>query len=385
MKKILQKFAGICLIALTQQTAFADQCIAVSEPQAKAAAKLLQNAQFLDFCEPCGDKTVSVVKAVESVRVADFDAKSKKVVLNGRDVDLAYIFVKSADGTELINVGSASGCPVEGVSSRLKVPSAAGSGFVRKVVTVDGRNDEWTNSKLKLEAGDLVFFLASGQAKVGDWIGATTPAGNIRLTSAGFLTGDGTLVRQVGTGGAKPVGSRNWLIATESEKGALKLKVHDTAYANNSGAYAVDTLLVPAGMLPTPVSIVEDSAPPTVAAINRVTIRVEGTNDEWVNTLLKLESGDVVLARAAGTVNGVGPAGSNRALGLATGICLAMKVGTGTAQYAGDWLAFAAKDPGALKFRVNSKSFDSNKGAFDVEVFVVRSNSLPIPEAVHGE
>ncbi len=79
--------------------------------------------------------------------------------------------------------------------------------------------------------------------KVGAWTGEVGPAG--------ATDGNGTLAIKVGTGTVIPVGQK-WFGAFEEDGGALKVRVHDTAYGDNSGSFKVVIIVIPGAALPEP-------------------------------------------------------------------------------------------------------------------------------------
>ncbi len=258
--------------------------------------------------------------------------------------------------------------------------------ITRRSVAVEGTNDEWTNSTLKLEKGDLAVVIAAGEVKVGDWIGKTNAAGRVPDSERGKAIREGTLVIKAGTGAARAVGERKWFLGATDFVGAVKLKVNDTKYTDNAGAYAVDVLTVPAASLPAPIDVTaSDKVEVPAAAVIRVQATVEGTNDEWTSTGVKLEKGDLVLVEATGEVNGTTAVGALSSPSLSSAYCLTFKVGTGAAQYLGDVATLVAADAGLLKLRVNDKDFTDNKGKFTAVVTVLRSSALPAAEAVKAE
>lgn len=113
-------------------------------------------------------------------------------------------------------------------------------------IAVQGQNDEWTSTQLRLEKGDLLFVAAGGAVKVGDWIGEVGPKG------AGG--GEGRLLAKIGSAAAAPTGER--LVALIDGAGVLKLKVEDSKYTDNSGAFTVEVIRVPAALVPTEATVV---------------------------------------------------------------------------------------------------------------------------------
>jgi hypothetical protein len=113
MKKIL-----LLTLSILSTTAFADQCQLVSGTMAKRATLLIQNgSEIASLCQPCGEKIssaqVSVARSVKSA--IGYYANLELVLINGKNVDLAYTYVKVAPN-KFINVAKAIGCKAEGVS-----------------------------------------------------------------------------------------------------------------------------------------------------------------------------------------------------------------------------------------------------------------------------
>ena len=80
-----------------------------------------------DFCEPCaingGQKpNLKGLKPimVKSASIGKFDAKLKEVKLNGKVIDLAYIFVRKNVSENFKNLAKAAGCKTSQVSAELK-------------------------------------------------------------------------------------------------------------------------------------------------------------------------------------------------------------------------------------------------------------------------
>jgi hypothetical protein len=366
----------------------ADQCAWVTAKQAEAAVKALPvGSDYVELCEPCGDKRPSApvrVTAVSAEKLATpSEAATHLVSVNGKPLkDLAYTFVRTdAAKSTYFNLAVQAGCAVSGVSPSIEVGAQAPSAIVRKLVTVMGTNDEWTGADVKLDVGDLAIFFASGEVKLGSWMGSRSAAGAVNSGREGIDIAEGTLVRKVGTGAAVAVGVSNFFFASPDAKGALKLKVHDKGYENNAGQLEVQTLVIPAAAYPTPVVVGEEGPTVQEAPMMAAQLTVQGTNDEWTSSTIKLERGDIVVVRAAGKVNDASADG----IGSSNVFGLMMKVGTGAAQFVGSRKAFVAGADGVLKFRVNDTSFPDNKGAFTADVLVLRGRSLPDAVPVKAE
>lgn len=123
----MRKLYGTVLLSawLSAMTAKADQCQVVTQAQADAAVSILRaSEQMLEFCEPCGDVSPSVSALVPgeiSVRAwngNNANATFYEVTVNGRAVDLAYVFVPGQNGY-FDNLAQRVGCTTVGVSERL--------------------------------------------------------------------------------------------------------------------------------------------------------------------------------------------------------------------------------------------------------------------------
>ncbi len=93
----------------------ADQCAIVDPTVATRAADLAKKSDaVIEYCEPCGDKLPPFARQLTSA-----EAKSKVVWINGKPVDLAYVFIHTT-GDEYQNLGLAAGCTAHGVSKTIK-------------------------------------------------------------------------------------------------------------------------------------------------------------------------------------------------------------------------------------------------------------------------
>lgn len=100
------------MVTLFSINAMADQCQAISRAEAERAALLIQkNSVITDFCEPCenGIKERSVVKSVKLKSLVLGGQTYTEVEVNGKTVDLAYLFVEVAPNKS-VNVAKVIGC-----------------------------------------------------------------------------------------------------------------------------------------------------------------------------------------------------------------------------------------------------------------------------------
>ncbi len=122
--KSLRMFSMSLLLlsaCLASDVVSADQCQLIpSEQMSKALDHIKPNSQYVRFCEPCGDKNFyqQSVQTVESLRVSQeaFDDEVLwELFLNDRSIDLAYIFVRTAEGS-FLNLSKLADCPSSDVS-----------------------------------------------------------------------------------------------------------------------------------------------------------------------------------------------------------------------------------------------------------------------------
>jgi hypothetical protein len=106
---------------------------------------------------------------------------------------------------------------------------------------VAATNDEWTPTSIVVSPGDILVIGAAGQKIViGAYMGA--------VTADGTQNGVGALTYKIGVGAGKRIGADGFIRV--GDHGELKLRVHDTNYGDNSGAFTVDVILIPANMIP---------------------------------------------------------------------------------------------------------------------------------------
>jgi hypothetical protein len=120
------------------------------------------------------------------------------------------------------------------------------SGITNEVVSVDVRSGDWTGATIKAKPGDLIIVRAGGLVKI-----AHTLLGEVG--PRGTASGSGRLDMKVGTSKAIPVGDR-WVGAFR-DPGAIQFRVNAERYQDNSGAYRVNVIVIPAGALPPAVKV----------------------------------------------------------------------------------------------------------------------------------
>jgi len=123
------------------------------------------------------------------------------------------------------------------------------SSINNEVVSVDVRNDEWTAAKIKANPGDLIIVRAGGLVKI-----AHTLLGEVG--PRGAPNGSGRLDMKIGAKTVVPIADR-WVGALR-EPGAFQFRVNAERYKDNSGAYRVNVIVIPAGALPAAVKVDEE-------------------------------------------------------------------------------------------------------------------------------
>jgi hypothetical protein len=149
------EIAILALLLSTAGLARADQCQVVTAEQAKAALQLLaKGAKVVEYCEPCGDERPGKPQRVETVELETFSpvadpasAQSpsppqKTVKVNGKEEDLAYLFIQKAAGdSHYLNVSFLAKCPAQGVSHEVDLRKLKAEGGAKPVqeAPIDGR------------------------------------------------------------------------------------------------------------------------------------------------------------------------------------------------------------------------------------------------------
>ena len=346
--------------------AHADQCQAVAPEQQKKALELLKpGVRLFDYCGPCNNPGV-----LEGPYVLKFvKAEGSTLTVNGKGVDLAYLYIWDAESETYVNVARLVGCPTEGVSRSLMLTDEMqlvvlpDSTFTE--IAVDSASDDYTESGLTMESGDLLAILARGQVKTGAWNGTTPdPRGHFAANCSapeGSET-DGALLYKVGNAAWLRTGTT--AVVDSQQAGMLKFKVRDTKYSDNAGKYTVGVFRVPSRAL-----------------ASDARVEVEAANDEWVSSGIEVSAGDIVLIRASGeaVVQGkrTGPLGitcvNGNTVTLEADGALAAKIGTSTVVRVGASWILTATASGPLKFRVRSGSkYEGNTGSYSVRATLLK-------------
>ncbi|MGB1010591.1 MAG: hypothetical protein ACPGVP_12800 [Thiolinea sp.] len=126
-KLIHQTGLTVAGLLLTATAAQADQCQLIPvEQAAKALNHLKPASEFVNFCEPCGNKDfyTQPVQKVKSMQVSQDEVSGVtywEISLNGKGIDLAYTFLRTADGSYL-NMSKLADCPSQSVSAGFAAP-----------------------------------------------------------------------------------------------------------------------------------------------------------------------------------------------------------------------------------------------------------------------
>jgi hypothetical protein len=130
------------------------------------------------------------------------------------------------------------------LTAALLIPSLArGQDAIRhERLSIAATNDEWTPTTIEVARGDIVLVLASGRIRIGQVSGEVGPTGN--------SSGNGLLQIKIGVGAGQRAGDKAFIIADQG--GPVKLRVADTRYDDNAGAFEVSVIHIPGSMIPMP-------------------------------------------------------------------------------------------------------------------------------------
>lgn len=117
IRTVVTSVAIATSISLITGAALADQAAWISKRDADAGAALVSVGQELrDYCAPCGDRAYTA-RTVSRVDVTQTDASHWQVRVNGRGIDLAYVYVLVHGHWQ--NIAMIVGVPVTGVPAEL--------------------------------------------------------------------------------------------------------------------------------------------------------------------------------------------------------------------------------------------------------------------------
>jgi hypothetical protein len=130
MKTWTLSVAAIATSLSLAHTARADQCAWNEEAHAtKAASILAKHPKVLEYCEPCGDKAPGEPFVADTVAVTTPERGYKELSINGKEIDLAYVYVQ-VSSTQYKNLAKLAGCPASGVSPSLKIADETPTGVL---------------------------------------------------------------------------------------------------------------------------------------------------------------------------------------------------------------------------------------------------------------
>lgn len=108
---------------LAPALAHADQCaLNDNKVNANALALVTPGARVLEFCEPCRERVPHSPYVVKTIEV-----RAREVIVNGKALDLAYLYVNRGKD-EYKNVGALAGCSPQGVSLSINGGKPSGTG-----------------------------------------------------------------------------------------------------------------------------------------------------------------------------------------------------------------------------------------------------------------
>jgi hypothetical protein len=144
----------VCCVAVAVwmsgvSVAYADQCEWVDEAVAQKAVALIREAgAVVEWCQPCGEEKPGPPRPVTSVEMHNVDdGRSRAIAVNGKDEDLAYLYVRSGSDTWR-NASKSSGCPSTGVTSEFRLSSDGA------VAPLAGKVHEVVGTVVGVEEGD---------------------------------------------------------------------------------------------------------------------------------------------------------------------------------------------------------------------------------------
>lgn len=125
---VLPSLALAALFSVTgMPSAGADQCQAVQRTEADWAVRLIRAVRMtIQYCQPCGEKVPSPPTRLKKAGVKPSSVEgSSAVMLNGKEVDLAYTYVQTGPKT-FANVAKLVGCSADGVDPYVTLAANCG-------------------------------------------------------------------------------------------------------------------------------------------------------------------------------------------------------------------------------------------------------------------
>lgn len=244
MRQISAAIAAVCLFAALP--AQADQCAWITKNQAMEAQRILKKGMIVvEYCEPCGNTRPGPPEVVDTVDVVVQEGNHFSVLVNQHEVDLAYLYLQQENGV-FANVARLTGCDAVGVSNSFAsgwYQERTRGSMIHRVGTIPANRPQWTETGIFAEKGDVLVVLVSGEINIGG-LGAG-PMGPDSIRAGGV----GSLELKVGTE-TPPLQTQSQFVVVADTMGPVYVRVRDSQYDDNKGAYDVKLLHIPAGMIP---------------------------------------------------------------------------------------------------------------------------------------
>ena len=95
----MKKLSVLILILLLTVSAFADQAAWITKADAEKAVEFLNTlSEIKHYCEPCDDHSIKTEDIDDLQAVPTGDPKFWEVKVNGKGIDLAYIYFRTKKG-----------------------------------------------------------------------------------------------------------------------------------------------------------------------------------------------------------------------------------------------------------------------------------------------
>ena len=130
MKKLQKNIAKLIMTAIfltaASTTIFADQAVYLTQKQVTDAMNALKPVReakqsVMHYCDPCGkdDSNRGKIEKPNTLNFKDMGKRQWNLLLNGKAIDLAYIYIPNPDknGKKWKNLAKHLGISVEGVDT----------------------------------------------------------------------------------------------------------------------------------------------------------------------------------------------------------------------------------------------------------------------------
>jgi hypothetical protein len=132
-RTILSLFLALGGLSLAASQAHADQCMVVERNAAKNFLSDVERGDWIvEYCGNCGEEAPGKPVQVWSTSITPFDLGDgvkrdlSQVMINGKEVDLAYTFHSDQEFGEYLNLAHTTGCPAFGSSHAIVVKPTQG-------------------------------------------------------------------------------------------------------------------------------------------------------------------------------------------------------------------------------------------------------------------